>query len=364
MRKIYLIPIVAAGITLLLVAAFSSSPRVTPPAVTNTVAEPKPKLKPKTFVHRERKRIDAAQAGSTSESIDEAPEKISDEQLTAFLNKYNRNAQSLLTAFEHSRDLALLKEAAEKFPDDPRVQMAVLTQDTLDHALTPEERKSWLDRLKESSPNNGLADALGALDDFSNRRTEAALAEVRDSNAKTTMNSFTSEKIQGLEELFLNAGLSPLEARERAMGEVLLPLESKMKEVGNYLADLQKAYIENGDHASAAQVAALAMTFGARWANGDARSPLITTLVGMAMQNRVLQNLDPNTYYDFLGKTAAEAIADLNQQRDQVKIISREVAQYYPTLNDRDKMMFLERRKMYGERNAWSWLRQFGTATQ
>ncbi|MDB6026107.1 MAG: hypothetical protein JWM68_2330 [Verrucomicrobiales bacterium] len=288
--------------------------------------------------------------------------KLSGEQVATYLLKYKRSAESLLSAFDETHDKAMLKEAAEKFPNDPRVQLAVLTQDALDKALTPEARKLWLDRLKESSPDNGLPNALAAMDDLNNGRTQEALAEIKSANEKAGMSAFYAERLQSLEEMYLVAGLSPQEAKAQATHNMLLPLEAKMKGIATQLAELQKNYLTSGNPAAAAEMAALGVNLGKRWGDPNSSLFLINELVGIAMQRVVLQNLDPNTYYEFLGKTAGEGLADLKKQQEGVKTISTGMGKLFPQMSDGDKMIFMDRMKLYGDRNAWSWVQQtYGT---
>jgi hypothetical protein len=284
--------------------------------------------------------------------------KLSGEQLAAYLSKYSRNAESLITAFEECRDPALLKEAAERFPNDPRVQMAVLMWDSVDKNLSVEERTLWLDRFKKEAPDNMLANTLSALDKFNNGRKDLAVAELQKGNNKARLSGYNSERIQSLEEMYLTAGLSPVEAKEQATHSILLPLEAKMKSIAVQLAEMQKNYLAAGDAASAAQVAALGATLGRRWTDPNSSPLLISEMVGLSMQRISLQNLDTNTSYDFLGKTAGERLAELKAEREETRHIATDEVTYYPKLSEHDKMVYLDRLKMFGERNAWRWLLQ------
>src|SRR5471030_2060891 len=84
-------------------------------------------------------------ADAKSESDEKAAPKLSREQVEAWLAKYNRNAMSLLAAFRSSGDTNYLNEAATNFPNDPRVELAVLAHDEF-----PAERRKWLDLFKRS----------------------------------------------------------------------------------------------------------------------------------------------------------------------------------------------------------------------
>ena len=68
------------------------------------------------------------------------PVKLTREQAEAYLKAYGRNAATLLTAFRASDDPALLQEAMDKFPNDPRVDFAAIFKP----GSSPEEQRQWL----------------------------------------------------------------------------------------------------------------------------------------------------------------------------------------------------------------------------
>ena len=55
---------------------------------------------------------------------DGKPPKLSRAQVEAYVAENRRSAESLLAAFRLTHDRALLQEAAEKYPNDPRVHYA------------------------------------------------------------------------------------------------------------------------------------------------------------------------------------------------------------------------------------------------
>src|SRR5215218_9172736 len=81
--------------------------------------------------------------------------QLTPEQTAEYLRQYGTNAETLLA----TKKKDCLKLAAELFPDDPRVQYAVVTRD-----LFPEARREWLDRFKQSAPDNAMANYLSARD--------------------------------------------------------------------------------------------------------------------------------------------------------------------------------------------------------
>src|SRR5688572_11409744 len=66
----------------------------------------------------------------------EAPPEFDAARLKEYLDRNQHNAASLITAFQVSKDTNYLKQAAANFPDDPRVQLRVITA-----GVFPEEKR-------------------------------------------------------------------------------------------------------------------------------------------------------------------------------------------------------------------------------
>ncbi|HET7623650.1 MAG TPA: hypothetical protein VFM25_00175 [Verrucomicrobiae bacterium] len=108
-----------------------------------------------------------------------ASQKISHDQAEEWLARHGRDAASLLAAFRAMNDTNYLNEAMAAFPNDPRVELAVLSRDEFSA-----ERRKWLDLFKKSSPDNSLANYLSAQDYFKNGQTAEAVQELLSANGK------------------------------------------------------------------------------------------------------------------------------------------------------------------------------------
>ena len=103
------------------------------------------------------------------------------EQLEGYLTQNRRSVEALLGALRASGDDSLLAEAKERFPDDPRVQFAAAYK-----TESPEERQQWLEKFKQSDPQNALADYLLAAEHFKSGQAEQALQEITTAATKPT----------------------------------------------------------------------------------------------------------------------------------------------------------------------------------
>ena len=71
--------------------------------------------------------------------------KLTAAQVEAYLKANRTNAARLLAAYRTSGDKALLKEAMEKYPNDPQVALEA----SFDKDLSPEEQRQWLNTFEQ-----------------------------------------------------------------------------------------------------------------------------------------------------------------------------------------------------------------------
>ena len=90
----------------------------------------------------------AAPARSNNWARIAAGDKLSLAQVEEYLKKAGRSAPNLLAAFRSSGDAGLLREAMEKYPNDPQVAF----EDVVHPGSTLEQRTQSLNALKQSKP--------------------------------------------------------------------------------------------------------------------------------------------------------------------------------------------------------------------
>jgi hypothetical protein len=205
--------------------------------------------------------------------------KLNDAQLEPFLDASRRSAGSLLAALRASSDAKYLREAMQKYPNDPRVNYAAFFSGD----LTAEEKQQALASLKQSDPNNALGDYLTAAGDLKSGQPAQALQEMADAAKRPGWQDYTLDFMQNAEEAYVAAGYSQSEAKSIAASSVLLPDVSPLKGLGEGLSDLAKSFQQSGDTASAQSALQSAMNLGQQ-VSSSAKEPPITTLVGIAIQ--------------------------------------------------------------------------------
>jgi hypothetical protein len=129
--------------------------------------------------------------------------------------------------------------------------------------------------------------------------------------------------------------------------------------LGVEMGDLQKQYPDSGNVNSAASVAQMGMTFGNQLQIGDSGKYMVNQLVGMAIENEVLLQLDPNTSYDFLGgQTPNQIFAQNKEQKTAFRELNQNFQAVYPNLTPDEMAGYLEREKIYGQIPARQWVIQ------
>jgi hypothetical protein len=277
--------------------------------------------------------------------------KLTAEQLEAYLKENGTNAASLLAAYRTSRDPALLREAMEKYPNDPHVAFeAIFGRD-----LSPEERRQWMTTFEQAAPDNALGNYLSAFNYFDAGQTDKALQELNAASGKQ-FDDYTVDRIETDEEAYLSAGYPPAEAKTIATQSVLLEQLTQIKKLGQSLVSQANTYTQSGDAQSAQAVLQMAMGLGQNVAGASSSSPaLISQLVGVAIQKMALGAMDPNAAYGN-GLTVQDEINQINQSRAALQKLNAQVEPLMPTLSDQDVMNFENRRVLFGEVAAMQWV--------
>lgn len=278
------------------------------------------------------------------------------EQLEGYLRASGRNADSLLAAYRTMRDPALLAEAKRNFPDDPHVAFEA----ALEKDVTPEEQRKWLDVWKKADPDNAVANYLSALNYFKTGQTDQAVKEFSAASGKS-FDDFTSQRYEDDTEAYLAAGYSMADAKAGAGFQLLLPQLLQTKNVGLDMIELAKTYQQNGDSASAQAAFQMVIDLGTRYSTPTPGEPIISELVGLALQRYALKAMDPTAAYGNTGQTVQGQINQVQQQYNQITQRSDQIDTLLPQMTEQDWIVYRDRWMTFGEQNAGDWiLSKFG----
>jgi hypothetical protein len=248
--------------------------------------------------------------------------------------------------------MKLLQEALEKFPDNPQVAFAAIFK----RDSSPEERRHWLEKFKESAPNNTLANYLSALDYFKAGQSDQAVQELVAASGKSQFQDYASEFVQDDEELWRASNYSVAESKTLASMLLVLPHLGPLKELTQNMVSLANSYRQAGDDASAQAALRIALNLGEQLDSAPAPA-LITRLVGIAVQSIALRAMDPNSPDAGNGQTAQQRLDDLTRQRAVIKELVTGFDEIQQRVSERDWISYKDRWRSFGEPAAAQWLR-------
>jgi hypothetical protein len=281
-----------------------------------------------------------------------AGDKLSLAQVEDYLTKSGRTAHNLLAAFRSSGDAALLREAMLKYPNDPQVAFEAV----INPGSTPQERAHWLNQLKQSGPENALPNYLAALDAFKAGNTAQALQELSAASHKPQFSDFTLERTQNDQDLYFASGYSLAESKLVPTAQLLLPQLAQLKDLGNRLTDLANTYRSAGDEASANETLNSALQLASRYVDRFPGEPEISRLVGMAIEYKALQQMDPATPYNGGSDTVQNRMTQLEHERQEFKNLNDSAREFLPQMSDQDLISYIDHRLLFGEPAALKWV--------
>jgi tetratricopeptide (TPR) repeat protein len=245
----------------------------------------------------------------------------------------------------------VLKEAMEKYPNDPQVAFEAV----LDKDLSLAEQRRWLDSFKQSAPDNALADYLSAFNYIKAGQMDQAAQDLTAASGKP-LDDYTLARAQDDEEAYLSAGHSAAEAKRISDSWLTLPALPQVKQLGVSPADLATAYSQSGDQTSGLAAFQMAMNLGQRYADTSTDPMLLSQLVGMAIEKIALNGMDPNSPYGNDGQTVQDQLNQITQQRAAIKELCDQAIPWLPTLPDQDILNYENRRQAFGEKAALQWV--------
>jgi hypothetical protein len=274
--------------------------------------------------------------------------QLTSEQMAEYLRRFGTNVETLLAT--QSREN--LKLAAELFPNDPRVQYAVITRD-----IFPEDKRDWLEKFKQSAPDNPIANYLSAREYLKAGDRERGLQDLTAAAGKTRFDDYTMERWQAAEDAQLSAGRPVAEAKIAAGSSLMLPQLAQFKNLAQEMQKLQKEYVSAGDLASAQTLAGIGHTLAQQLSQGEGSRPLINQLVGAAIDRIALSPLPQDSQPDFLGQTIQQRFDEAAAFKSDVRSLTPLADEMMARGDEGEIISYFDRLKIQGEYKALLWLR-------
>jgi RNA polymerase sigma factor (sigma-70 family) len=280
------------------------------------------------------------------------PVKLTREQAEAYLRVNGRNAATLLSAFYSSDDPSFLREAMDKFPTDPRVDMAAIFKG----GLAPEDQRQWLGAFEQSAPDNSLPNYVSGLNDFRSGQTDLAVQELTRAAGKAQFQDYTQDGIQNDVEAFLAAGYSEADAKVYGGQQLqMASLNSGLKELGSDMVDLANSYKQSGDQTSSQAALQMAVQLGQRLDGSDGPF-VIGQMVGMNIEYSALAAMDPSGLYGNSSETVQDQMNQVSQQRAALNDLNNQMSTITPNMTSQDWINYRDRELIFGQVAASQWI--------
>jgi hypothetical protein len=294
-----------------------------------------------------------AEAPRREINLNDEPRPVPLEAIERYLERNSRNAASLLAAMVVAKDGGpYLQEAEQRFPDDPRVQWAVLYRNK---GLSPEQRREWLNRFLQSAPGNSLAGYSSAREHFKTGDTAAAVRDLLEASQRPGYEDYTLATMQDVEQLYMESGLSVLEAKFGAFANAQLPQLGQLKQLSQEMLALREQYLLVGDPASARAMEQMTLGLADRLTTGQGGLLLIGQLVGVAIERQLLDRLPAESGSDLLGMTAAQRAAELAGWKTALKTGVPDLEWLLRQASEAEAISYFDRLKTVGELEAIRW---------
>ena len=277
--------------------------------------------------------------------------KLSEHEVYLYVQAKGSNALSLVAAFESTRDKDYLKTAAEKFPSDPFVQAKALMW----LELSEEERAKMIDAFKKSAPTNSFANFLAAQAAMKRGDAKTALEELAAAKTKG-YDEYDRESAQGLEDAYRFAGRPEAEAKTLGMSEITLPQLAQFKALGKQFVDLAEKAGVAGDTKTQQDLLMVNWMIGEKFREASGLVPVITELVGIAMQNITLGKWPADV--PIMDQSKDDVLAANMAARKDVQSLTPVFDKLFPTAPEDEIIKYMDTLKNSGERQAFAWLRE------
>ena len=283
--------------------------------------------------------------------------KLALERGKKWLESRGRDAASLVAMWDVTGDEALLLEAAEKFPNDPRVCLGMIQHAGKDGtAALP-----WIERLIAAEPDNPNGHYLKVSALMRQKDSPGALIALRAATAlKGTLDDHLRDRILTVREAALASGARIREASYLAL---LAPLShttayQTFAGASRVLRAEIVAAKAAGDQGRLVEIADLGMAVVAH-ANGGASHSLVDELVGLTVEKAVLSELPGDTEFGVTGRTVSEQREELELRRARMQEYLKQTNAAGEILDESSDAVYAEyadRVLLHGERAARTWL--------
>jgi tetratricopeptide (TPR) repeat protein len=282
--------------------------------------------------------------------------RMAGERAQPWLEARGRNATGLIAMWDLTGDEALLKEAAERFPNDPRVCMAMIAMNSgKASAALP-----WIERLIAAEPKNPHGYHLKAWALMAAKSPAEALAALTQAaGSASPRNNHAAERARTVREAALAAGMSAGHAARIAIGT---PFDRMTDcrvggSVNRVILDEGAKAKAAGDETRLMEITGLGLTIAESMRGGT----LVLDRFAAQLEQRLLEELPDDTEIGEGGRTAGALRAEILERQAYIKQASghlSEVEENLRTASDEVAAGYADCFLGHGERKAVRSLRE------
>lgn len=276
--------------------------------------------------------------------------KLTPEQIERYVESRGRDAESLIVAAMLGDDWeGWLDEAAERFPDDPKVAAAMIL-----HWGENPEAGEWIGRLKENDPENSLGYLFAAKSALKAGEIDGALEELA-ALESTRLNDYRYSWQSGFTDAYRSAGYEGMEAEWMGLFQVPI-LAGEVGKLSSGIAGAMIAAEGRGDRAAAEALGRAGMKAAALVGGRGERDLLINQLISVSMERKLLNQLDAFEFVPGDERLVLERLAEMDERIDRIKATIQSHSELLPTLTESELRQYTRRLQTDGELRAMEWL--------
>lgn len=272
---------------------------------------------------------------------EDASLELTSKNIEDFLRLKDRSATALLSAYQHTGDENLLREAQERFPEHPHVLAVSMRAEE-----SPEKQLEHLEKLKRVDPENGMTHCVAAHLLLKLGRKEEALEELRGFGNKE-INDFVVDMAWSATEALSLSGKATSESLITTLYGASNPTIIQVRNLSNQLSSLSDELAAGGDPASAEEIRAIHLQIGKQLQQG---TTVIDQLIGAKIEiNALLQDSSPE---------APARIEQIDQMTKSLMQDGQQVSELLlqPGVSEVDRLLYIEHMREKGEPEANRWL--------
>ena len=256
----------------------------------------------------------------------EAFNQLAKERGAAWMASRDRDAVSLLALWDLTGDEAILWEAAEKFPGNPQVCLAILGV-VFEKGSNEPDKKKWTDHLIAADPENPLGDYYQArLAQAAGDRAGVISALETALRKKGRIDHYLRERMIGAKEGLLASGVPLKEAYFLSLAGPMARVSATAATghlIGFFKQELA-ALKAPGRETEFQEMAALGLRFAEQQRLTESPS-LITELMAHSLRMRFLKDLDPEIEIANSGRSVAEELAEATTKKETLSKLMKEI---------------------------------------